>query len=126
MLYTFGRVVVVVAMLVEDYYPGDKRWFIRLHEKGGKRHEMPVHSVLEQYLDAYLKEGGIAEAKKTPLFRSANRRTDTLTANGIQARNVLDMVLRRQKTPASGRRSVAIRSAPPGSRTTCWPRTPRS
>jgi hypothetical protein len=34
----------VVAMRVEDYYPGAKRWWVRLHEKGGKRHEMPAHS----------------------------------------------------------------------------------
>ena len=26
-------------MRVEDYYPGGKRWWVRLHEKGGKRHE---------------------------------------------------------------------------------------
>lgn len=95
MLYMFGRASAVVTMQFDDYFPGDKRWFIRLHEKGGKRHEMPVYSVLEQYLDAYPKEGGIAEAKKTPLFRSANRRTDTLTENRLQARNVLDMVRRR-------------------------------
>jgi hypothetical protein len=30
-------------MRVEDYYPGGKRWWVRLHEKGGKRHEMPAH-----------------------------------------------------------------------------------
>jgi hypothetical protein len=26
---------------------------VRLHEKGGKRHEMPTHHNLEAYLDAY-------------------------------------------------------------------------
>ena len=30
-------------MRVEDYYPKGKRWWVRLHEKGGKRHEMPAH-----------------------------------------------------------------------------------
>jgi hypothetical protein len=29
----------------EDYYPKGKRWWLRLHEKGGKRHEMPAVSV---------------------------------------------------------------------------------
>jgi len=43
MTYTFARVGAVVAMRVEDYYPGGKRWWVRLHEKGGKRHEMPAH-----------------------------------------------------------------------------------
>jgi hypothetical protein len=32
----------------EDYYPKGKRWWLRLHEKGGKRHEMPAVSQLTQ------------------------------------------------------------------------------
>jgi integrase/recombinase XerD len=30
----------------------EARWWVRLHEKGGKRHEMPAHHNLEAYLDA--------------------------------------------------------------------------
>jgi integrase/recombinase XerD len=40
MTYAFARIGAVVAMKVEDYYPEGKRWWLRLHEKGGKRHEM--------------------------------------------------------------------------------------
>jgi site-specific recombinase XerC len=54
MTYSFARVSAAVAMDVEDYYPKGKRWWVRLHEKGGKRHEMPAHHNLEVYLDAYL------------------------------------------------------------------------
>ena len=43
MTYAFARIGAVVAMRVEDYYPNGKRWWVRLHEKGGKRHEMPAH-----------------------------------------------------------------------------------
>jgi site-specific recombinase XerD len=43
MTYSLARIGAVVAMRVEDYYPEGKRWWVRLHEKGGKRHEMPVH-----------------------------------------------------------------------------------
>jgi integrase len=50
MTYTVGRVGAVVAMRVEDYFANGKRWWIRLHEKGGKRHEMPAHHKLEAYL----------------------------------------------------------------------------
>jgi hypothetical protein len=33
-------------MNVEDWYFQGRRWWVRLHEKGGKRHEMPaIHSV---------------------------------------------------------------------------------
>ncbi len=38
--------------------------------KGGKRHEVPVHHTLEQYLDAYVDTAGIREATKGPLFRT--------------------------------------------------------
>jgi integrase/recombinase XerD len=35
MTFTFARVGAVVDMRVEDYYPQGKRWWVRLHEKGG-------------------------------------------------------------------------------------------
>ena len=43
MTYAFGRISAVLGMRVEDYYPQGKRWWVRLHEKGGKRHDMPAH-----------------------------------------------------------------------------------
>jgi hypothetical protein len=46
-------------MGVEDYFSNGKRWWLRLHEKGGKRHEMPTHHKLEQFLDEYLDAAGI-------------------------------------------------------------------
>ena len=59
MTFAFARIGAVVAMRVEDYYPKGKRWWVRLHEKGGKRHEMPAHHNLEAYLDAYIEAAGI-------------------------------------------------------------------
>ena len=68
MTYTFARVSAVTSMAVEDYYRQGKRWWVRLHEKGGKRHEMPVHHNLEEYLDAYLTRGRHQEREqKSPL-----------------------------------------------------------
>jgi site-specific recombinase XerC len=46
--YAFARIGAVVA--VEDYFANGKRWWVRLHEKGGKRHEMQVHHKLEAFL----------------------------------------------------------------------------
>ncbi len=43
MTFAFARIGAVIAMRVEDYFPKGKRWWVRLHEKGGKRHEMPAH-----------------------------------------------------------------------------------
>ena len=47
MTFAFARIGAVVAMHVEDYFPKGKRWWVRLHEKGGKRHEVPAHHTLE-------------------------------------------------------------------------------
>jgi site-specific recombinase XerC len=89
MVFAFARIGAVVAMKVEDYYPEGKRWWVRLHEKGGKRHEMPAHHTLEAYLDTYMEAAGIRDGGKTPLFRSAVGRTGVLTEtamNRIDAR----------------------------------------
>ena len=95
MTYSFARIGAVVAMRVEDYYPGGKRWWVRLHEKGGKRHEMPAHHKLEQFLDEYLAAAGIREDGKTPLFRSAVGKTGLLTDKPMNRVDAYRMVRRR-------------------------------
>ena len=97
MLFTFGRVGAVDLMNVEDYYPSGKRWYVRLHEKGGKEHEMPAHSKLEEHLDAYITAAAIAEDRKGPLFRTTYRRTKQLTENRMSQPDVWRMVRRRAK-----------------------------
>jgi site-specific recombinase XerD len=95
MTYSFARIGAVVAMRVEDYYPGGKRWWVRLHEKGGKRHEMPAHHKLEQFVDEYLAAAGIREEGKTPLFRSAIGKTGVLTDKPMNRVDAYRMVRRR-------------------------------
>jgi site-specific recombinase XerD len=94
MCYTFARVSAVIHMRVEDYYENGKRGWIRLHEKGGKRHEVPAHHNAEAYLDAYLAAAGIRDEKKSPLFRSVDNRLK-LSANAMTRTDVLRMVKRR-------------------------------
>src|SRR5207248_8144346 len=67
MCYSFARVSAVAGMNVEDYYQQGKRSWIRLHEKGGKFHEVPAHHNAEEYLDAYIAASGIAEDRRGPL-----------------------------------------------------------
>ena len=96
MCFTFARVGAAVRMLVEDYFQNGKRWWIRLHEKGGKRHEVPAHHNLESYLDAYMKAAGIGDQLKEPLFRSMDL-TQALTARAVTENDVLRMIKRRAK-----------------------------
>jgi integrase/recombinase XerD len=86
-------------MRVEDYYAEGKRWWIRLHEKGGKRHDVPAHHNLESYLDAYLQAAAIADEKKAPLFRTFDRNRG-LTDHAMTRTDVLPKVKRR--APAAG------------------------
>jgi len=95
MFFTFDRVGAVVAMSVEDYFPQGKRYWLRLHEKGGKEHEMPAHHTLEAYLDAYLHAAGTADDREGPLFRSATRTGTALTHNAMRPADVWRMVRRR-------------------------------
>lgn len=98
MFYSFGRVSAIVGMDVKDYYPRGKRFFVGLHEKGGKYHEVPVHHKAEEYLDAYMHAAGIAEAKDTPLFRSSKgKKPNELSENRMKREDVLRMVKRRKK-----------------------------
>jgi len=97
MVYSFARVGAMVAMRVEDYYPQGRRMWLRLHEKGGKHHEMPAHHNLEAYIDAYVEAAGIAEDRKGPLFRTAPRRKGELTRNPMGTVDVWRMIQRRAK-----------------------------
>src|ERR1700730_3667253 len=54
MVYTFARVNAVIGMRVKDYFTQGRRGWVRLHEKGGKEHEVPCHHTLEKLLDEYL------------------------------------------------------------------------
>ena len=95
MTYAFARIGAVVAMRVEDYFANGKRWWVRLHEKGGKRHEMPAHHKLEVFLDGYIRAAGIGGDAKAPLFHSAAGRTGTLTAAPMHRIDAGRMVQRR-------------------------------
>ena len=96
MVYTFARVGAVVTMKVEDYYQHGKRWWFRLHEKGGKRHEVPAHHKAESYIDAYMDTAGLWQEKKGPLFRTIDKHR-VLTNRQMNRNDVLRMIKRRAK-----------------------------
>jgi len=51
---------------VDDYYHNGARRRLRLHEKGGKEHDMPVHHLLERILDEYIVVAGPLERVFSP------------------------------------------------------------
>ena len=75
MVYTFARVNAVLQMTVRDYFVQGRRSWVRLHEKGGKEHELPCHHNLEKYIDEYIAAAGIAGDLDGPLFRTTGRKT---------------------------------------------------
>jgi site-specific recombinase XerD len=95
MVYSFARVGAALAMKVEDVYVQNRRLWVRLHEKGGKRHEMPCHHNLEVYLHAYIDGCGLASDPKGYLFRTIGRGTDVLTESPLPQANAYAMIRRR-------------------------------
>ena len=98
MVYSFARVGAALGMKVEDVFTQNRRLWVRLHEKGGKRHEMPCHHNLESYLYAYIEGCGLAEDLKAPLFRSIgphSRNGGRLTAEPLRQNAAHYMIRRR-------------------------------
>jgi site-specific recombinase XerD len=98
MVYTFARVGAVVQMRVEDVYSQGRRSWVRLHEKGGKQHEMPCHHQLEEYLDAYLQGAQLTGDMKGWLYRSALGRSGELGEHPMSQADVYRMVRRRAES----------------------------
>ena len=94
MVYSFARVSAVMKMNVGDFYNIGVRWMIRLHEKGGKFHEVPAHHNAVEYTDAYVQAAGIRDQRRTPLFRTVDKRRN-LTDRRLTRDDALRMVKRR-------------------------------
>ena len=69
MVYSFARIGAALAMRVETIFVQNRRLWVELREKGGKRHEMPCHHMLESYLHAYLQGAGIDQDPKDTVSR---------------------------------------------------------
>lgn len=101
MTFTFARISAVVAMNYQDYFTQGARRWIRLHEKGGKYLEVPLHHTADMYLYSYVEalekqyEGNIP--KKSPLFRTQTGRRKTMSDNRLHRGNAYDMVKRRAR-----------------------------
>jgi site-specific recombinase XerD len=97
MVYSFARVGAVIQMRVGDYFVQGRRRWVRLHEKGGKEHDVPCHHRLEQYLHDYLEAAGIGDDVDSYLFRSARRKTGQFTSNPLFQQDAYRIIRRRAK-----------------------------
>ena len=104
MVFSFARVGAALGMRVEDVFVQNRRLWVRLREKGGKRHEMPCHHTLETYLHAYLDETGIGADPKGWLFRTIGRGTGQLSRAALPQPNAYAMVQRRALAAGIGTR----------------------
>ncbi len=98
MVYSFARIGAALGMAVEDVYTQNRRLWVRLREKGGKRHAMPCHHSLEKYLTAYLDGAALRDDPKGPLFRTIGRGTGKQTRTVLPQANAYAMIRRRAAT----------------------------
>ena len=94
MLYSFARVSAVLGMRRQDYFGQGSRGWLRLHEKGGKRHDVPAHHRAAAALDAYVEGAGLQEPKAA-LFQTMDSAARRLTGRALERRLVLAMIKRR-------------------------------
>lgn len=93
MVYSFARIGAVAGMKVKDAYVQNRRLWLRLHEKGGKMHDMPCHHNLETYLHEYIDRCGLkADA---PLFPTIDRETRQFSDRPLPQANAYAMIQRR-------------------------------
>lgn len=96
MVFTFARVGAAVAMNIGDVFHNNRRYWIRLAEKGGKYHEMPLQHSAEEYLLAYIEEVGFGSNKKKPLFQTLTRQR-VLSGDRLTRNDAYRMVQRRAR-----------------------------
>ena len=101
MVYSLARIGAALGVAVENVYTQNRRLWVRLREKGGKRHAMPCHHNIEEYLTAHLDGAGLRDDPKGPLFRTIGRGTAKLTRTVLSQANAYAMIGRRARAAAS-------------------------
>ena len=97
MTFTLSRISAAVGMTVGDVFLQGKRHHVRLKEKGGKQHVMPLHHEAEDYLMAYIEAADIRNEPKAPLFRSFDPKSRVMSTRPLSRVKAWEMVRRRAK-----------------------------
>ena len=125
MLYSFARVSAVLGMRRQDDFGQGNRGWLRLHEKGGKRHDVPAHHRAAGRGPRRLRRGGRAlgaeggalpehEPGGTPAdgpgARSAGRPGDDQAASRDRRALALDVL---PHVPGDGDHGVSVERGEP-------------
>lgn len=102
MVYSFARINAVLETKVRDHFAQGRRGWVRLHEKGGKQHDVPCHHNLEKYLDQYI-SGRHRDPPGRTFVPHGGGKTGRLTHNGMRQQDAYRMIQRRTVPPASTR-----------------------
>ena len=94
LIYTAVRVGAVAGLLVEDFFDAGDQYCLRFKEKGGKARQIPCRHDLQRFILDYTDAVGNSSTK-SPLFRSALRRTKKLTDRGMASGDISRMMKRR-------------------------------
>lgn len=96
MVYSFARISASVSMRTENYDAEGKRWWFRLHESGGKMHQVPAHHNAGAYVDAWIEAVGIGDDRRRPLLRTISRQGG-VTERGMTRNDAFRIVKRRSR-----------------------------
>jgi integrase/recombinase XerD len=99
LIYTASRVGAVARLKLKDLYDTGDQYCLHFLDKGGKSREIPVRHDLQGLLRFYLQSTGcnLGDATDHPLFRTAIRKTNTLSVRPMSAGYIGRMIKRRMK-----------------------------
>jgi site-specific recombinase XerD len=98
--YSWARVSAAVGLKVEDYYERNGERWLRLHEKRGKIHEVPVHSNAREAIDQWLLASSLGCNPSAPLFPAFGKNKETPELRHMDRTSVWKLVQARAR--ASG------------------------
>jgi integrase len=97
LLYGWARVSAVVALKVEDYYQRKGERWLRLAEKRGKIHEVPVHSKAREAIDQWLRASGLGSNPSAPLFPAFGKDKKTVELRHMDRTSIWRLVQARAR-----------------------------
>lgn len=95
MLFSFCRVGALIKLKIGDFHRRGNGYFLRLHEKGGKVHEIPCHPIVQDFILEYIKAAELREDKNAFLFQTMRGRSFRLSGRPLHRNEILYMVKHR-------------------------------